>query len=1453
LRNDLDARIAADPSFDKPFVIVAHSMGGLVARSYMEEHWHVNGQFALLPAGERVSRLITLATPHHGTPSANENLRAPATWQDVLDAIDLAYWKNVTVVDANRRDLRWDNVDGLWDEYDDIPNEQNVWLLNLTNHYDSKISAYFGYSGQSSAWESDILYLSNLNSVPLGVEVAGRKLIQKDDHATARAAGVFLHRITEKNFDTNYNFPDLDNDGVVPINSASFSGHRIANRVECPTHDHWDMRDGTGGLCTNGLSVFESLSWELGLFQVTLPILHVLPSGNIYMSVPQNQAASTQLYVSNIGAGSLSWSLSVQGGASWLVPSISSGVAPNVIDLNVDTAGLLVGSYSSVVTIAAAQGTPVNVTVNLAVVPAVDTTPPETFITSATYDLTSACFTWAGQDNGTQPQALVYSYRLEPIEPTFPAFSSETIKCYYGLSDGFYRFYVKARDYAGNEDDSPAIRVFTVGDTTPPETTITGGTYGPDYVTFTWTGSDNISPPSNLVYSYRLDPVEPTYRAPSSVTSRGYFGLLNGSYTFYVMTQDEAGNIDRTPASIPFTISNSTGPWVERISVDSNGNEADDQSRYPAVSADGRFVAFASSASNLTPVDTHGVENIFWRDRQNGETLLVTVGSDGAPANSPCGFPTMSASGNLIAFVSKGTNLVKENTAGFSNIYVASPAGTLANGLISLGFDGSPADGDSYYPSMSADGRLIVFNSGATNLVSNDMNGVHDIFVYDRQTGETDRVSVSTNGTESNGASYTPVISADGRFVTFYSEATNLAPPVANPNGFQFKEDIFVHDLRTHETTRLVESSGESLWTDGISAISADGRFVAFESGLDNLVPGDTNGHRDVFVQDRQTGQTELVSVASDGTQGNALSHGPAISADGRFIAFTSWAQLVSGTYGGGQTFYHNIYLRDRQTGETTILAYSMQYGGFPLSISADGRFVGFDDVASHLVSGDNNGVSDVFVADTRLVGAPVVVTSELPDATGRTAYSLTLQAIGGTQPYSWVVASGSLPAGLSLDSFTGEISGSPTAGGAFTFQVRVTDSAVPSQSGTRTLSLTVVGGPAVVLSTNAVAFGNQSVGSTSTAQSVTLNNSGTTTLNIANINATGDFDQTNDCGAALPAGQNCTISVTFTPTTPGSRTGELTISSDAAGSPHVVNLLGTGIGPVVNLSVSTLTFANQAVGTTSAAQAVTLTNTGNAVLTIGAIVATSDFTQNHDCGTSVAAAASCNINVTFTPTATGNRTGSLTINSDAPGSPHTVALSGPGTDFTLTVESGGSASATVNAGQSATYLLMVVSSNGFAGNVNLSCSGAPTAATCTVSPAAVNLDGTNPANMTVQVTTTARSLLLPERPQPPPLPQLFLMWVAALLTVAAIIMKLLRLAPARKAAQRLLPAASTAALLLLLISCGGSGGGGTSGPPPPPPQLGTPSGTYTIAVTASTQQGSQVVSRKMNLTLVVQ
>jgi WD40 repeat protein len=330
---------------------------------------------------------------------------------------------------------------------------------------------------------------------------------------------------------------------------------------------------------------------------------------------------------------------------------------------------------------------------------------------------------------------------------------------------------------------------------------------------------------------------------------------------------------------------------TERVSVGSAGQQGDDTSFEPAISGDGRFVAFASFASNLVAGDTNGSIDVFVHDRVTNVTERVSVDSAGREGGSSSDRPAISGDGRFVAFESSASNLVADDTNDTGDIFVHDRL-TGRTERVSVDSAGAQANFDSMDPAISADGRFVAFTSFASNLVPGDTNGsdgicMGEVFVHDRQTGITERVSIDSTGQPGNGSSVLPAISADGRFVAFWSSANNLVTGDTNE-----ADDIFVHDRRTGVTERIsVDSAGQQ--GNGASmfpAISGKGRFVSFMSSASNLVGDDTNGQYDVFVHDRQTGGTKRVSVSSSGQQGDLPSFGSAISGDGRVVGFESAA-----------------------------------------------------------------------------------------------------------------------------------------------------------------------------------------------------------------------------------------------------------------------------------------------------------------------------------------------------------------------------------------------------------------------------------------------------------------------------------------------------------------------------------------------------------------------------------
>jgi cysteine-rich repeat protein len=403
-----------------------------------------------------------------------------------------------------------------------------------------------------------------------------------------------------------------------------------------------------------------------------------------------------------------------------------------------------------------------------------------------------------------------------------------------------------------------------------------------------------------------------------------------------------------------------------RVSVDPNGNQGVDEeySDYPSISTDGRFVAFRSADDSLLPGDTNGEVDVFVHDRFTGQLTLESVDPNGLPSDGTSHLVrALSADSRFIAFQSSATNLVIGDTNGWADIFVRDRE-TGQTTRVSVDPNGDQTNDGSANPSISDDGRFVVFVSDATNLVPGDDNAQSDVFVHDRLNTQTTLVSADPNGAPGGLQSNWASISANGRFIAFRSLAEDLVQGDTNDS-----PDVFVHDRVTGETTRVsVDSNGlQAEGSSELTSISADGRFVAFQNDAANLVPGDVNGQDDIFVHDRVRRDTTRVSVDSIGTGGDSASYRPSISHNGRFIAFHSMAQnLVP----GDTNPIDDVFLHDRVTGQTTILSVSttgLQGAGqsWHSSISGDGHTVAYGSNAANLVPDDTN-ICDGFTTPGR-------------------------------------------------------------------------------------------------------------------------------------------------------------------------------------------------------------------------------------------------------------------------------------------------------------------------------------------------------------------------------------------------------------------------------------------------------------------------------------------------------
>ena len=397
------------------------------------------------------------------------------------------------------------------------------------------------------------------------------------------------------------------------------------------------------------------------------------------------------------------------------------------------------------------------------------------------------------------------------------------------------------------------------------------------------------------------------------------------------------------------------------VSRNDAGVQGNNSSSHPAIAASGSHVVFASAATNLVSPDANfGTPDVYRKSLSTGETIRVSVSTGGAQANFGAERPDVSADGRHVVFQSWSYNLVPDDHNDEYDVFLRDVvAGTTER--VSLTASGGEPNGPSEQAAISGDGDVVAFQSWASNLVPGDTNQAFDVFVRIRSKGVTRRVSVSSAGAQANGQSYTPAVSLDGRYVAFYSSAPNLVP--GDGNG---EADAFVHDLATGATERVstapdgTEANGDSFSPE----LSADGRFVSFASRASNLVPGDTNGTYDVFVKDRATGLVDRVSVATGGGQADFQSTWSALSANGRFVAFESYASNLAPSDVNG---LEDVFVHDRATGITVQVSVSSagQGGNLPThhpDLTANGRLVAYDGEANNLVPGDTNHLYDVFV-----------------------------------------------------------------------------------------------------------------------------------------------------------------------------------------------------------------------------------------------------------------------------------------------------------------------------------------------------------------------------------------------------------------------------------------------------------------------------------------------------------
>lgn len=392
---------------------------------------------------------------------------------------------------------------------------------------------------------------------------------------------------------------------------------------------------------------------------------------------------------------------------------------------------------------------------------------------------------------------------------------------------------------------------------------------------------------------------------------------------------------------------------TELVSVSSDEGQGNEESESAPLSADGRFVVFTSPAANLVPGADNGLWQVYIRDRKMGLTELISMTSEGEPSGgaSP---GSISADGRYVVYCAGGVFVYDRQEKQTELVSVASDS------TPGIGYHCTPAG------SISDDGRYVAFFSNGDNLISNDSNEAHDVFIQDHQTGQTELVSKDSIGNQGNSDSYGGSVSADGRFVVFFSWPSNLVPE--DEKGFS---NVFVHDRQT-EQTELISLTNEGKPGNSDSeayggSISADGRYVAFKSFANDLIGGDTNGFSDIFVRDRELGSTVRVSVSTIGEQGNGENGWfNSISANGHYAVFSSSSSTLVDE---DNNELEDIFVHDLHSGKTervTIAADGAEPNGYSYApfISADGNYITYTSSADNLAIGDENEYPDAFISD---------------------------------------------------------------------------------------------------------------------------------------------------------------------------------------------------------------------------------------------------------------------------------------------------------------------------------------------------------------------------------------------------------------------------------------------------------------------------------------------------------
>ena len=757
---------------------------------------------------------------------------------------------------------------------------------------------------------------------------------------------------------------------------------------------------------------------------------------------------------------------------------------------------------------------------------------------------------------------------------------------------------------------------------------------------------------------------------------------------------------------------------------------------------------------------------------------IITTVAGGGPNNVPV------VSANIdnpvgVAFDAAGNLFI--SVLGNNRIFKVDTSGQLTV-VAGIGISGFSGDGG---PATSA--RLSSPYGVA-------VDGAGNLFIADRFNNRIRKVDTSGIIT---------TVAGNGTFGFSGDGGPATSASLRNPQGVVLDSagNLFIVDL-SNNRIRKVDTSGiiTTVAGDGIFGFSGDGG-PATSASLRNPTGVALDSAGNLFIADlsnfriRKVDTSGIITtVAGNGSSGFSGDGGPATSA------------RLRNPFGVAPDGSGNLFISDLSNNRI--------------------RKVSFPNPPAVSLS-----IADLTFGNQ---GVGTISTAQIVTLTNTGASLLTITSIAVSVDFAQTNDCVTLAASASC---TVNVTFTPTVTGLLSGDLTI---ASDDPSGPKLVALSGTGiAAAVSLTSTSLTFVAQLVGTTGDSQIVTLTNTGSASLNFSSIVASGDFAQTNDCGASVAAAESCTITVSFTPTGDGIRNGEVILSSNDPNSLQSILLTGEGIGVVsdLTLSASSLTFADQLCTTTSSAQNVTLTNTGNAVINISSIFVSGEFAVTNDCGASVAAAASCTITVSFTPKVIGARTGSVTIVTDAAGSPHGIELSRTAVELSLMVTAASQREKTIEAGETATFQMTLVA-DGVTEMCFLSCSGAPAGATCTVEPAEMGLGGPVTTTVVASVRTTARTSGAATFSGPTgrnPWQPWFFVFVVVVSMVEAM-RRRASLIPTLRLKRAYVGLGAILLMVGLWTACGTRGmenaGGGTGGTPP---------GTSTLTVTVRTSSGQSM------------